>query len=363
MLPSDAPLTTRARAKINLTLRVLGRRADGYHELESLVAFAGTGDALTLDPDPGLSLTIDGPRGQGLPVDDTNLILRAVRALEAETGKLRTGHFHLVKRLPVASGIGGGSADAAAALRLLARLNGLSPDDPALLRAAAATGADVPVCLASRARIMAGIGERLGPALTLPPLFALLVNPGVPVETAAVFKALGLPSGQRHPPQASLQSEEPRSAMSTGMASQRLEEISSMRAVIPDAAKRRSGIHSGAPAGEVPEWIPGLPAVARDDGAVRCESPTWGISPDRTSLLAALSEAGNDLEAPARRVAPVIDTVLAALRTQPGCRLARMSGSGATCFALFDDRRQSAAAGRALAREQAGWWVKATVIQ
>ncbi|MBA4335847.1 MAG: 4-(cytidine 5'-diphospho)-2-C-methyl-D-erythritol kinase, partial [Methylobacterium sp.] len=123
-----APLTTRARAKINLTLRVLGRRADGYHELESLVAFAGTGDALSLDPGPQLTLTIDGPRGQGLPVDDSNLILRATRALEAETGPLRTGGFHLVKRLPVASGIGGGSADAAAALRLLARLNGLSPD-------------------------------------------------------------------------------------------------------------------------------------------------------------------------------------------------------------------------------------------
>ncbi len=214
-----APLTTRARAKINLTLRVLGRRADGYHELESLVAFAGTGDALSLEPGPQLSLTIDGPRGQGLPVDDSNLILRATRALEAETGPLRTGAFHLVKRLPVASGIGGGSADAAAALRLLARLNGLSPDDPALLRAAAATGADVPVCLASRARIMAGIGERLGSALTLPPLFALLVNPGVPVETAPVFRALGLQPGQRHPlhsslPDTSPHPEEPRSGVS-----------------------------------------------------------------------------------------------------------------------------------------------------
>ncbi|MFC5504513.1 4-(cytidine 5'-diphospho)-2-C-methyl-D-erythritol kinase [Bosea massiliensis] len=370
-----APLTTRARAKINLTLRVLGRRADGYHELESLVAFAGTGDTLSLQPGPELSLTIDGPRGQGLPVGDGNLILRATRALEAETGPLRAGAFHLVKRLPVASGIGGGSADAAAALRLLARLNGIAADGPALLRAAAATGADVPVCLASRARIMAGIGERLGPPLILPPLFALLVNPGVPVETAPVFRALGLHPGQRHPPEASLRSEEPRSAMSTGMASQRLEEISSMRSVIPDAAKRRSGIHSGAHAGEVPEWIPGLPepvlgpaegrtrGVARDDGAVRCEIPAWGISPDRTSLLAALAETGNDLEAPARRVAPVIDTVLAALRAQPGCRLARMSGSGATCFALFDDCRASAAAGRALAREQAGWWVKAALLR
>ena len=336
-LTSETPLTTRARAKINLTLRVLRRRADGYHELESLVAFAGTGDTLSLEPGPHLSLTIDGPRGQGLPVDDTNLILRATRALEAETGKLRTGAFHLIKRLPVASGIGGGSADAAAALRLLARLNGLAPDDSTLLRAAAKTGADVPVCLDSRARIMAGIGERLGPPLTLPPLFALLVNPGVPVETAPVFRALGLQPGQRHPPQASLPEtsahpEEP-----------------------------RSGVSKEAPEGPGDIW-----SILRDalsDDMSPQDEGSRGTNATRAALLAALGAAGNDLETPARRVAPVIDTVLAALRAQPGCRLARMSGSGATCFALFDDCRQSAAAGRALVREQSGWWVKATVLR
>jgi 4-diphosphocytidyl-2-C-methyl-D-erythritol kinase len=293
-----APLTTRARAKVNLTLRVLGRRADGYHELESLVAFAGVGDALSLDPGPELALTIGGPRSDGLPADDSNLILRAARALAAEVSgqieQLRSGRFHLVKRLPVASGIGGGSADAAGALRLLARLNGLPPDDPALSRAAASVGADVPVCLESRARIMAGIGERLGPPLTLPPLFALLVNPGVPVETAAVFRELGLRAGE-----------------------------------------------VGPGAGEV--------ATSRSE--------------TRADLIASLAESGNDLEAPARRVAPVLDSVLAHLRALPGCRLARMSGSGATCFALFDDCRQSAATGRALARAQPSWWVKATVLR
>ena len=336
-LTSDTPLTTRARAKINLTLRVLGRRADGYHELESLVAFAGTGDALSLVPGPDLSLTIDGPRGQGLPVDDTNLILRATHALEAETGPLRTGHFHLVKRLPVASGIGGGSADAAAALRLLARLNGVSHDDPALQRAAAATGADVPVCLASRARIMAGIGERLGHPLTLPPLFALLVNPGVPVETAPVFRALGLQPGQRHPPQASFPnlSPHPEEAASAAVSKDAPAGSRTSLTILRDALLR---------------------SAPQDEG-----SPGSGL--DRAALLDALNQAGNDLEAPARRVAPVIDTVLAALRAQPGCRLARMSGSGATCFALFDDCHRSAAAGRALAREQAGWWVKATVLR
>ncbi|MDP3407201.1 4-(cytidine 5'-diphospho)-2-C-methyl-D-erythritol kinase [Bosea sp. (in: a-proteobacteria)] len=321
----DPPLTTRARAKINLTLRVLGRRVDGYHELESLVAFAGTGDALSLVPGPDLSLTIDGPRGQGLPVDDSNLILRATRALEAETGPLRTGHFHLVKRLPVASGIGGGSADAAAALRLLARLNGLSHDDPPLLRAAAATGADVPVCLASRARIMAGIGERLGPPLTLPPLFALLVNPGVPVETAPVFRALAAPPLSP--------------ALMGGAPSSLRAQRNNPGAAVPDAP------------------LDGVATLAMTLGAT-------GTGPGTAAaLIAALSAAGNDLEAPARRVAPVIDTVLAALRAQPGCRLARMSGSGATCFALFDDCRASAAAGRALARSHPGWWVKATVLR
>lgn len=293
-----APLTTRARAKVNLTLRVLSRRADGYHELESLVAFAGVGDALSLEPGPELALTIGGPRGDGLPADDGNLILRAARALASEitdeARPLRSGCFHLVKRLPVASGIGGGSADAAGALRLLARLNGLTPDDPALLRAAASVGADVPVCLDSRARIMAGIGERLGPPLTLPPLFALLVNPGVPVETAAVFRELGLRAGEVRP-----------------------------------------GAGEGA--------------------AARLETTA--------GLIASLADSGNDLEAPARRVAPVLDSVLAHLRALPGCRLVRMSGSGATCFALFDDCRASAMAGRALARAQPSWWVKATVLR
>src|SRR6478735_339320 len=122
----------KAPAKVNLTLRVVGRRADGYHELESLVAFAGIGDALTLDPAAPLSLASTGPRAAGLAVDDGNLVLRAARALAEARPGLRLGRFLLVKRLPVASGIGGGSADAAAALRLLARLNGIAPAEPVL---------------------------------------------------------------------------------------------------------------------------------------------------------------------------------------------------------------------------------------
>lgn len=290
-----APLTTRARAKVNLTLRILGRRADGYHELESLVAFAGVGDALTLEPGEALSLAISGPRSAGLSAED-NLVLHAARALSDACPGLRLGRFHLVKRLPVASGIGGGSADAAAALRLLARLNGLSLSEPKVMSVAAKTGADVPVCLDSRARGMAGIGERLGPLLRLPPLFAVLVNPGVPIETAAVFRELGLAKG------ASL-----------------------------------------SPPGEVAE-------LHHAGGSAK-------------SLIPLLSRSGNDLEAPALRVAPVLPSVLERLAALPACRLARMSGSGATCFALFDDCRQSAAAARLLAAERPDWWVKPTVLR
>jgi 4-diphosphocytidyl-2-C-methyl-D-erythritol kinase len=290
-----APLTTRARAKVNLDLKVLGRRSDGYHELESLVAFAGVGDLLTLEPGPELSLTIAGPRGAGLEADERNLVLRAARILAREIDPLRWGHFHLVKRLPVASGIGGGSADAAAALRLLARLNGFSLNEPALLRAASQVGADVPVCLESRARVMTGVGERLGPALRLPRLFAVLVNPGVPIETAAVFRELGLLPGQ------------------------------------------------------VPPASPTPASPLGDDS--------------REALLDRLGCSSNDLEPPALRIAPLLRDLLARLRDLPNCRLARMSGSGATCFAVFDDCRQSADAAKLLAREQSGWWVRPTVLR
>lgn len=289
-----AELTTRARAKVNLDLRVLARRADGYHELESLVAFASIGDTLTLQPGPDLSLAIGGPRGAGLEADARNLVLRAARCLAEEIPSLRWGRFELVKRLPVASGIGGGSADAAAALRLLARLNGIPSEEPALLAVAARIGADVPVCLESRARRMGGVGERLGPPLDLPPLFALLVNPGVPVETVSVFRELGLRAGE-----------------------------------------------AGPGAGRSPAEVG---AAAKD-------------------LTAALVASGNDLEAPALRVAPVIGQVLAVLSVLPGCRLARMSGSGATCFALFDDCRASAAAARALQLEHLDWWIKPTLLR
>lgn len=280
-------LSERARAKVNLTLRVLGRHADGYHELDSLVAFASVGDTLTLQPDRPLSLTIAGPHGAGLDIAD-NLVVRAAEALAGAFPGLNLGAFHLVKRLPVASGIGGGSADAAAALRLLCRWNGIAIDDRRVIDTARSIGADVPVCLASKACLMRGVGERLGPELAMPPLFAVLVNPGVAVETGAVFRELGL---------------------------------------APDSVTGQA-----------------------DDA----------VSADFSS---ALERGRNDLQAPALAIAPEIGNVLAALRALPDCRLARMSGSGATCFGLFDDCRKAAAAARSLAQAQPNWWVKPTLLR
>ncbi|WP_135467588.1 4-(cytidine 5'-diphospho)-2-C-methyl-D-erythritol kinase [Crenalkalicoccus roseus] len=268
-----------APAKVNLYLRVTGRRADGYHLLDSLAVFGPAADLVEAAPAEGLTLTVAGPFGAALAAEPDNLVLRAARALAAAAGIAPQAALRLEKRLPVASGIGGGSADAAAALRALDRLWGLGLGAGALAEVAAGLGADVPVCLASRPARMGGVGEALLPAPALPPCGLLLVNPGVPLATPAVFRA-------------------------------------------------RSGPFS-APAA-LPEGWADAAAMARD--------------------LAAL---GNDLEAPARALCPAVGEVLAALRALPGCLLARMSGSGATCFALFAD---AAAAERAAAELPGAWW-------
>lgn len=288
-------LVTRAPAKINLTLHVLGRRAgDGYHELESLVAFTGAGDTLTLETGLDLGLTVSGATaGPAGPLDD-NLVMKAARHLALAVPGLRSGAFHLIKRLPVAAGIGGGSSDAAAALRLLARLNDLDAGDPAVMAAARATGADVPVCLDPRARMMRGAGETIGPPLCLAPVAAVLINPGVPVATAPVFRALGLSVGARYD-------------------------------------------------------RPPHPIV--EEGA--------GFE----AILDVLLPARNDLEAPALTVAPVIEDALAALRGEPGCRIARMSGSGATVFGLFAHRSSAAAAARRIGRHYPEWWIKPSLLR
>lgn len=289
-----APLATRAPAKINLTLHVLGRRGDGYHELESLVAFAAVGDDLRLTPGRSIGLTASGPTASLAGAGADNLVLKAARLLAERIEGLRLGQFHLVKRLPVAAGIGGGSSDAAAALRLLARLNDLSLGDPRLREAARLTGADVPVCLEPRARLMRGAGEELGPALTLPRFHAVLVNPRVPVETPSVFNRLGLEPGER--------------------------------------------------------------LCGASHPAVQARS-------EALQMLRALRSARNDLEPLARQLQPVIGEALAHLAATKACRLARMSGSGATVFGLYDDGHAAAAAARAVKAAEPSWWVKPTSLR
>ena len=287
----------KAPAKINLTLRVLGGRADGYHELESLVAFAGVGDALTFAPGGALTLAVSGPTAQAVGDNADNLVLKAARALAERIAGLTLGSFALSKRLPVAAGLGGGSADAGAALRLLARANGIALDDPRLMQAAQATGSDVPVCLDPKPRLMRGVGDVLSAQLDLPRLFAVLVNPGVAVSTRDVFAALNLAS-----PPASGGASSPTPLVSEG----------------------------------------------------------WGGEP--TTFVAALAKDRNDLEAPAIELEPAIANVLAVLQALPDCRLARMSGSGATCFGLFPTNAAAAAAARTLRVGYPQWWVRATVL-
>jgi len=285
----------RAPAKVNLTLRVLGRRPDGYHELESLVVFAAVSDTLAFRAGRGPTLALRGPTADAVGEVTENLVLKAVRALAAQIDGLKLGHFVLSKRLPVAAGLGGGSADAAAALRLVARANRIAPDDPRLMQAARATGADVPVCLDPRPRLMRGIGEILSEPLDLPSLPAVLVNPGVAVATKDIFAKFNAPAFDR-------------------------------------AAKGKVAEISRIPRG-------------------------------RKELLDYLATQTNDLEGPAIAIAPAIADVLAALGASKDCRLAHMSGSGATCFGLFDSRRAAAAAALALRNKHRKWWVRATILQ
>ena len=268
-----------APAKINLALHVRSRRADGYHELETLFAFVTAGDTVTLTPG-ALSLTITGPFAAGLSGEGDNLVLRGARAFADRFGLPHAGVFTLDKHLPVASGIGGGSADAAAALRALARVQGVATDDPRLFKIAAMLGSDVPACLLGRTAFGTGRGEQLDPRDGPVGMSVLLVNPGVAVSTAAVFRA----------------------------------------------------------------W----------DGVDR------GAMPAGDALSLALA-GRNDLEAPARAIAPEIDAVLALLgKSDPV--LARMSGSGATCFAFYENPAQCAAAAGAIRAAQPGWWCLETAL-
>lgn len=189
--------STLAPAKINLSLRVLGRRADGFHDLASIVAFSTAADQLSLHPQGGLSLEVEGPFAAHAGPDQSNLVLRAARALQKRIPRVQAGRFILTKNLPAGAGLGGGSSDAAAALRLLALANGMKASDPQIVEAAAATGSDVPVCIDAQARLMHGRGEVVSEPLDLPVLPAVLVFPGTALETAKVFGALDLSTTER----------------------------------------------------------------------------------------------------------------------------------------------------------------------
>jgi 4-diphosphocytidyl-2-C-methyl-D-erythritol kinase len=293
-------LSELAPAKINLTLRIGRKRPDGYHDLESLVVFAQAGDALRLAAGLSLGLDVEGPTATQAGRTADNLVLKATQALRAQIADLRVGHFYLTKAIPVAAGLGGGSSDAAAALRMLARLNNLPAQDSRVMTAARASGADVPVCLDPRPRIMRGIGDVLTGPIRLPALHAVMVNPGVPVLTGTVFAALAKSRIDRPPP-----------SIDNDPASQCVE--------------------------------------ARGE-------PSFAV------LMDALASSANDLEAPALALFPAVAETLSALRGIASCRLARMSGSGGTCFGLFAAASDAQDAAAALRHDHPGWWVQNTVL-
>ncbi len=272
-----------APAKVNLSLHVVGRRPDGYHLLDSLVAFAGVGDTLEFTPAATLTLDVGGPTADLIPTAGENIVLKAARLLAEAAGVSAGAAIRLTKRLPVAAGIGGGSADAAATLKGLMQLWRVRLPDDRLRALALAIGADVPVCLAGCPTRMSGIGEVLEAAPALPPAWLVLANPMVPLHTPPVFKA-------------------------------------------------RQGPFSAAD----PLTLP--PADAR-------------------ALAEALSVRRNDLTAAAVSIEPVVGEVLAALAAAPACLLARMSGSGATCFGLFGAEAEARAASTAIQTVRPGWWV------
>ncbi len=285
MSPGCAP------AKVNLWLHVGKRRKDGYHEVGSLIAFAlDATDELTAEPADALTLKVAGPESAGLSGEADNLILKAARALAREAGKRDPGAaLTLHKSLPVASGIGGGSADAAAAMRLLNEMWELDWPLPRLAKIAEEIGADAPVCVWSRPAAVEGKGERVELLGAWPELHAVLINPRQPVSTKDVF--------DRH-----------------------------------DSAGGKSANRVRLPLG-----------VAHAAEAITL-----------------VRQGGNDLEPAAMAIAPVIADVLAALRAEPDCALARMSGSGASCFGLYDGPQAAARAAARISKAEPGWWVMAT---
>lgn len=274
-----------APAKLNLYLHVTGRRADGYHELDSLIAFADIADTVIAAPAASLSLTRVGRFAGALGPLEDDLVWRAATKLAGHLGRAPNAALRLIKNLPVASGIGGGSSDAAATLRALVELWQVPLDQAALFALAVELGADVPVCLRAHTAWLGGIGEMLDPAPPLPPASVVLVNPGIALPTAPVFKA------------------------------------------------RRGPFSRPARFGAAPR--------------------------DAAGLAALIAARRNDLTDAAITAVPEIADVLMRLGREEGALIARMSGSGATCFALFADSTTAEAAAQRLRASEPRWWVEA----
>jgi 4-diphosphocytidyl-2-C-methyl-D-erythritol kinase len=281
-------ITAFARSKVNLFLHVTGKRNDGYHLLESLVVFPEWGDRITVKKGKSITLEVTGPFSQLIGSTEENLAFKAAHLLKREGGSNEGARIVLEKNLPVAAGIGGGSADAAAVLKSLNVLWNIGFSNNRLGQIGLALGADVPVCLYGKPAMMSGIGEQISGLREFPKFNILLVNPGISASTGDVFSQLTIS-----------------------------EKITS------------SDDFSGRTARE---------------------------------LFIGLAAMRNDLEAPALEVAPVIDAVLSSIKEQKGCHLARMSGSGATCFGLFEEEEAAEMAARDILERHPDWWVQAAAV-
>ena len=278
-----------APAKLNLALHVTGQRADGYHLLESLVAFADFGDEVTVEPAEADEFVVSGQFASWVPIDGGNLVIAARDLLrDLLPGETPPVRIALEKRLPVASGVGGGSSDAAATIKALIALWGVQVDEKELATAALSLGADLPMCLAERPLIARGIGDEIEPLGSFPGVHAVLVNPGAQISTPEIFKAL----------------------------------------------------------------------EKRDNDPL----PEWATANDALQLAGALTGLRNDLQRPAIEQCPAISDVLEALRTN-GAELARMSGSGATCFGIFDNPGPAFAAADVIGKREPGWFVEPCLIR
>jgi 4-diphosphocytidyl-2-C-methyl-D-erythritol kinase len=334
-------LTEFARPKVNLTLNVLGRRPDGYHELESLVVFAsGVADKLTLTRGAPVGVRVSGPFAEAIAGE--NLAAAALRRLAEMEPRLVLGAIDLEKHVPVAAGLGGGSSDAAAVLRLVRMANADLANGVDWPAVAVTLGADVPVCFENRAARVSGVGERVRPLANCPRLPAVLVNPMTEVpaaKTAEVFRRLGAPPLGRNDEQ-----------LERG-GTDRPGEVAALRDLPQSGA--------GTPPGKAP-------ALRAD--ALRPGMLTSGEGPspssvlcgfrDSGSLIEYLRDNGNDLTAPARALMPVIDDVLDELARAPGTLLTRLSGAGPTAFGLYASGFAALAAAREVVLRRPKWWVQ-----